>query len=208
MAGYNASMSIAERMDLVQTAMDSIIEKAKSDDAMMVSLRDDIRSLCLENGLGFEGRFHCDSVVPHYKNRGGTVLETAEVPRKLSAFYSKGFSLLECKRAAGVERTPGVQGDIDEEKAIRVASMSNEQVAPIAKGSARVFSMTCSHTNQAIRLGFHGMPHADARFTMDGKISRATLAEKLPHLKTAMDSGIDWFVIRWEVAQRWFVFVG
>ena len=114
MVGYNASMSIAERMDLVQTEMDSIIEKSKSDDAMKVSLRDDIRSLCLENGLGYDGRFHCDSVVPHYKNLGGTVLETAEVPRKLSAFHSKGFSLLECKRAAGVERNPGVQGDVDE----------------------------------------------------------------------------------------------
>ena len=197
------NMSIAERLDKVAPDVKDIIEKSKCDDACMVSLRDASRDVLLANGLAYVSKFAPDFVVPHPKNRGGAILEAAEVPRKLTAFFSKGFSLLETKRAAGVERNPGPQGDDDEAKAIKLAEMSNGQIAPIAKGSAKIFGTACSHTNQAVRLGLHGMPHSDPRFTTNGKISRAKLAEKQPGLEIAMDSGLDFFVIRWQVADRW-----
>ena len=191
------SKSLDERMALLKVQQVAWIAQSRSADPRLVQLRDMIRSFLLEHGLAWEQIVHPTKTGVHPRNRSGILVDPVEVLRKLKAFLKHGFSMKECERAVAVASSkPSL-----ESTNIELVNQSAGQLAPVEPGALIQYSLTCSHTNQALRMVLSGVDCDDPDLCQPGstRISRTKLEENDAQLKEALTQGMQWFVLHQRV---------
>ena len=194
-----------KKLDLASGDIESILGAWESDTAAPVVLRDRSYKTLQRHGLMTEKAtvYKNIEVGTHPSNRAKTILEIQEVPRKTKNFKSGGFSLSECNRAVAVERPPGEEGDKWEKKNQDIVIKSNEQLAPVATGSLKIFSTACSHTKEVLKAVGHGARSDDKDISSDGRISKEMACGGNEDYIHAVENGIPWKVINYVVALRY-----
>jgi len=199
-----SKMSVQERLEYCRSKFEGIASRAKSATAQPVRLRDEFWRLCLDNGLAYRQRLPPCDVGVWPKNRSASGLVASEPRKKLVRFKKDGFSFAECKKACALERVPGDEGDADELVNIDIASKGAGSLAGVLKGTIEIFTITCSHTNQALRLGYFEVDVSEEdlkELQIDGKLSIVMIRIHDPNLGDACEFGLEWIVIRWQVAK-------
>jgi hypothetical protein len=186
-----ASMSMQERIEEVRPAVASIVAKMADEGAALVTLRDDAFALLVSSKLMSVVKLHCMEIGFHPLNRGGAGIDPSEVIRKVLAFARVGFSMKEADNGCVVESTSSAFEQANRE----IIRISGGMLAPVAfRGQLKFFTLTTSHTNQALRAIHGELKSSDPSIAVDGKISRALL-ERDHRLKTVLAEGLDYKVI-------------
>ena len=73
----------------------------------------------------------------------------------------------------------------------------------MAASSLKVFSVTCGHTNQALRVAHHGLPSTDDLVSVAGRVSVGKISEQDPNLGKAIREGFSWKAMVWQAAREW-----
>jgi hypothetical protein len=184
-------------------AIASVIARARLPDAKLVMLRDEAFLILETHELQYVSRLHSTQVGVHPRNRAASGIVAQEVHRKLRKLVQAGFSFEECRNAAAVEREPGEVGDSMELKNALLVDASGGQLASVAASSLKVFSLTCGHTNQALRAAHHGLPSEDDLVSVAGRVSVGKISEQDPNLGRAIREGLNWKVMVWQAAREW-----
>jgi len=190
-------------MKLVDQAIQDIIRRANTKDAPVVRLRDEAFRLLRTSKLSYKARFHSLQVGFNPRNRSQVGVEPQENPKRLHKYKRSGWSNVECANAAATERAPGARGDALEKKNIEVVEQSGGMLAEVQPQSLRIFTITCGHTNQAIRAAVAGIKSDDAELTLDGKLHPPTICGDDDLYLEAMTNGMEWTVICWQVEQKY-----
>ena len=72
---------------------------------------------------------------------------------------------------------------------------SDGQLPSVSAGMIEVFSLTCSHTNAALRVGGNDLPSDDPTLSVNGRVSQPNIAEVDASLADAIENGIDRMVL-------------
>ena len=190
-------------MDKIATEIDSILDAFQNTEGMPCTLAEQAYQLLSENKLAHVQQFQNANMGTNVRNRGGSVLCPQEVPAKALKFHLGGFVLSETKRAMCVERQPGAVGDMYEARNQEVAIKSGGVIAPIASGSLLAFSLTCGHTKEVLKAAEYGTVCNVEGVSINGKMSGSLMRQKNPSFGLAMDEGLHWRTIRWQVERRW-----
>ncbi len=199
----NLEKSIEDRVEAAREAMQDIMRRFSLPGAKPVSLRDEAYAVLERHGLCYVACVMNEQVGTHPRNRGGIILEIQNVILKLHKFAKNRFSFDECARACAVERPHGCLGNQYEKVVQALAMKANGQLMPVANGSLRIFSITCSHTKEALRAAVWGVPCEDPELSQNGFVSKALLAEKDEALGKAIAHGISWRIIKWPCEKVW-----
>jgi hypothetical protein len=184
-------------------AIASVIARARLPDAKLVMLRDEAFQILETHELQYVSRLHSTQVGVHPRNRAASGIVAQEVHRKLRKLVQAGFSFEECRNAAAVEREPGEVGDGMEEKNVLLVGASDGQLASVAASSLKVFSVTCGHTNQALRVAHSGLSSTDDLVSVAGRVSVGKISDQDPNLGKAIREGLTWKVMVWQAAREW-----
>ena len=198
------NMSVRERICCARGQMLKIKEKYDAATAQLVYLRDMIFEVLLFWKLMHVATINCMQIGTHPKNRGDNMIEPQDIPDKLEKFVKFGVSADEMKRACCLARPEGAKGEEYESKNIACVKKASGQLAPVAIGSLRFFTITCGHTNQSMRASVCCCIKCDvAAISQNGVISKAVISEKCPNFGQMCDQGIPWKVILPEVEEEW-----
>ena len=198
------TMSVAQRIQAARPQMAAIKEKYDSARAQLVYLRDAIFEILLAFKLMYYATINCMQIGTHPSNRGDNMIEPQDIPKKLKNFVKYGVSADEMKRACVLARPEGQKGNEYEEKNITCVQKASGQLAPVAPGSLRYFTITCGHTNQSMRACVCCcIGNNDPEISQNGVISKAVVSEKCPNFGDMCDNGIPWKVIFAEVEDEW-----
>ena len=63
----------------------------------------------------------------------------------------------------------------------------------------QLFSATCGHTNQGLRCSLHAAPSTHDVLSNEGRLSMTFLRKRSPAYADAVEQGIVWEVIPWQV---------
>lgn len=148
-----------------------------------------------EHNLMYRSRLHCEHVHVHPANRDGVGVHPSEIHTLLSDIGAAGWDWKEC-RAAAVE----VHGNAN------VLSFNQNLwqsarglLSPIEEGTVKFASLSCTHTNQVLRLFHYAMEHSDEKYTSHGKLSKEKLRLLDKEYHDAVEHGLWWDVISQEV---------
>jgi len=196
------SNSIKERIAKANPAMMSIKTRYEAEGCQPVALRDEVYALLAEHDLGGTQIIHCKHVGTHPWNRGRSLVDPDEcLNNKLPKFKRGGFSFLEMRRAAALERPHGKKGNEYEESNKKCANASNGMLAKVTTDSLKIFSLTCGHTNQSMRCAWFEVPCDNPDISIQGKVSAAKIGCKT--FSAALTDGVPWFVILAPVEEQW-----
>ena len=139
----------------------------------------------------------------HPANRGGKKMAGVKMHRKGAKITKLGFSFKLCPptKAICFEDSP-------ETKAIETATIeltsSSELFATYEKGCVKAGSVGCGHLNQFLAAVLQGVPTPEKSLT-DGssdRISRRMIEEGNEDVKVALNLGLTWFVVPWEIEKE------
>lgn len=151
-------------------------------------------------GLLYKQRIHCMAIGVHSQNRDGLGISWVDAHRLVSEISQLGFVSDQCK-AVCVELDPH---DVD-------CKRFNKNLQEEAKGKLgvpgstdhiRFASLSCSHTNYAMRCIHEGVSHEDEDLTLDGVLSMERLGMKDPEFQKAVRSGLEWSVLSSRIISR------
>jgi len=195
--------TIELRMKMVHGDIQAILNRAKQKDAPVVRLRDLAFALLRKNKLSYKARFHCRQVGFNPRNRAQVGIEPQENTRRLRKYRRSGWSNIECSNAAATERAPGARGDAIEKKNIEVVEQSAGKIASVLPGSLKIFTITCGHTNQALRAGDAELPSTEEDLSLNGKLNKVKICGDDQDYLEAMTIGMEWTVIPWQIEQKY-----
>ena len=195
--------TIELRMKMVHGDIQAILNRAKQKDAPVVRLRDLAFALLRKNKLSYKARFHCRQVGFNPRNRSQVGIEPQENTRRLRKYRRSGWSNIECSNAAATERAPGARGDAIEKKNIEVVEQSAGKIASVLPGSLKIFTITCGHTNQALRAGDAELPSTEEDLSLNGKLNKVKICGDDQDYLEAMTIGMEWTVIPWQIEQKY-----
>ena len=69
------------------------------------------------------------------------------------------------------------------------------------EGTVKFASLSCTHTNQVLRLFHYGMEHSDEKYTSHGKLSKEKLRMLDSEYHDAVEHGLWWDVISADLAE-------
>jgi len=193
---------VYKRMDAIDDKILALIARSKTKDPRLVGLRDEAFTLLDKMKLSYHARYNSMQMGVHPSNRGKAMVEAQNLPKKLKGFKKSGFSNPECARACAVERSPKPIGDDYESQNARLARESDGQLAPVETGSLRGYSMTCGHTNQALRAVVAEIPCDDPEISVNGYLNKAKFANDAVMIEN-LEAGMTWRMIKWEVEDKW-----
>ena len=167
-------------------------------DSRMKSTVDEILALLTKNNLAYKAKFNNQHVGVHKDNRFGDGLNPQDVHDLLQMIVTQGWSWGEVSRACAVEVQPG-----DNEHLMfneKVAEASNGMLAECIREDIKIVSLSCSHTVAALRCVLaECRSGSESSITKDGVISKQLVLDRSPEMQSALDEGLSWFVIRWQV---------
>ena len=137
----------------------------------------------------------------HFCNRGGTGLIASAVMKFLEFMLGNGWSWRQVTKASAVEVPPN---DDDKRQTFceKVAKASGGLLGEVTH-KVKVVTLECSHTTavlNAVRTGAH---HPNSVIAdPQGRLSLARLQERSPEFAKAVEQGLEYLVIYWQVEER------
>ena len=117
--------------------------------------------------------------------------QPSEIHTLLSDIGAAGWGWKEC-RAVAVE----VHGNVSVSSFNQNLWQSARGLLnPIKEGTVKFASLSCTHTNQVLRLFHYAMEHSDEKYTSHGKLSKEKLRLLDKEYHDAVEHGLWWDVI-------------
>ena len=201
------SPSFDSRVASVVPRLNEIVEHIQSDpNPKIVELRDEAMGLMRDAGLISERRVRADVVGVHPSNRYGDGVVPAHVHRLLERIFAKGWSMRELDKPYAVEAAPlGHRMQKAHAAANHRMVTASQGLLPVYEmegNRIQIFSATCGHTNQGLRCLLHGAPSTHEVIAENGLLNKGYLREKAPAYFDAVEHGIVWEVIPWQVEEQ------
>ena len=186
--------------------MRTLLDKAKEPDAPLIALRQEAIALLDKVGL-FQRkvRIHSKHVGVHACNRYGDGIIPAAVHALLAGIFSMSFSVSELDKPTAVELPPWG----NPRRAALIAfnrkqtEGSNGRLPLYESGGEeiKVITVTCGHTTQTLRIVYYGSPSDHPVLAPDGHLSVGLLRLKQPAYADAVESGIEYDVLVWQIEE-------
>ena len=172
------------------------LQRAKG--GMLVQSIEGLHNYMLSHHLAWRQVLTCDLVGVHPANRDGVGCSSTHVHELISNIAAIGYVASEL-RAVCLEVPPAdtqVRAFND-----RLVAEAAGKLAP-APDNLRYASIVGSHTNQAFRAFWCGIPHSDPKLTVDGVLSLDKLAVLDCAWATSIRDGVPWLVISHQIAEE------
>jgi hypothetical protein len=163
------------RLECAQPDLTRLTEESKSRGCSMVTIRDRIYHILMHYGLAQIMWVACQVTGFHPWNRSLSGIAPSKVAQRVKKFGEHGFSFAECLRACSVKKNTNVSGTQHEKTNIDIIKQSNGQLADVVPGSLQQFSLTCNHSNQAVRAIDAEIELDDPIFAPGGRVSKGLL---------------------------------
>ena len=152
-------------------------------------------------GWSYQARLHSKHVGIHGSNRGGKRMAHASCHRKGHKILRVGFRLQLCgpDRAICFENNPHLNDVVDHTMSLT----ASEYFGNYVPSHIRTGSVGCSHLNQWLAAIHDGAktPYAvDMSDPGSDRISKSRVIGNNENLRTAVDEGIVWTVVKFAVA--------
>jgi hypothetical protein len=132
-------------------------------------------------------------------NRDGAGGNAKEVLALASEIAHLGWSWPATAHAVCIEELPGSK-HVEE---FNRKFAEGTGLAAVEPDSIRFGSLSCGHTNWALRCISAGVPSTCPALSEDGRLSLAKLEVKDPDYATAVKTGLKWLVLRADVRTRY-----
>ena len=132
-------------------------------------------------------------------NRGGGGVNALEVNLLASDICEVGWSWDACRHASCIEEKPGSSLIFDFNK----RHFSETGLAPVVEGSLRFGSLSCSHTQQALRAIGAGCASPDPLMARNGHYCLEKLKARDSLYADAVQEGLRWKVLSWQVREMY-----
>jgi len=184
----------------VKTELQDLVKR--SSDIGVVAFQNEVMKVLKQHGLVYSQRIVPDRVGVSKVNRDGFGVSPRDCHRLLCLIADLGWD----------DRVPQPlcieidNGDGNEEFNQRIVDSCPDGeygIPAFPPNSIRYASLSCSHTNFALRCCVHQMPHQDSNktLTVDGKLSLDKISNVDAGLATAAREGLNWTVINKDVAE-------
>jgi len=110
-----------------------------------------------------------------------------------------GFAWRECDHALCIEEAPGKK--VIEE--FNRALSNGIDLAPVPENSIHYGSLACGHTNAGLRAVAAGLGSSCPLSSEGGVYSLSKIRHRDADFGEAVEKGLRWQVLRWEVRERW-----
>ena len=179
------------------SAIDEMYEQALQPDAQIVYLADEIIKSLLLLQAAYVQTIHPKNVGIHTANRDGMGVVEESVHGILVDIHEDGFVWSAVEAACCFEDQP------DGRHAKFTKDMCNEEPALANFDNVKFASVACTHTNQALAAANDGCLTEHEAIAFGGRISKAKLSEKNANMRTALDTGLRWTVIKSNVDTKY-----
>ena len=201
-------MSMEDKLKRVKSDIEEVLWRVEWDhEAPLVQLRDQVLRILKEYDLIYPMRIHSRFVGVHPMNRYGDGIVPSRVLQLLVGIFSDGFSKLALDWPCVVEVAP--KGN--KRRAFQVTfnnkcmTDSGGALPPYdSEGeSIKFLSVTCGHTTQTLRCVWHGVKLEHDKLAPEGKLSLDVLRTLQKAYAEAVEEGIEYSVIPWEVEEAY-----
>jgi hypothetical protein len=189
-------MTPQAKIDSITPAITDVIAASHLPGASFVSLRDDLLAILDVAGLSYKQSMHCSSVGVHPRNRGGTGVAPDRVHAKVMMLAKIGFSFRECGNACATERPKSEEVTSTYILFNDKLGASSPYLANVVADTLNVFTITASHTNQALRAIYYGVPCDDPNIADDGHLSVRKIGHDDPRITDVLRDGMPMTIIR------------
>ena len=187
---------LVQAMSGVDKRIAELIECAVKDGGRVVSCVDSIIEILLKENMAYVMRVPPAMMGVHWANRDGYGVSASEVHAIGADIVHMGWSWLACKHAVAMED--------DDDKKVEAFNFklknSAEELADTTEGEIKFGSLSCSHTNQFLHAVLAERPSSIESLSIDGHLSKSKLSERDPALADALAKGLEWVILKKEVA--------
>ena len=203
------ALTFQARLDAVAPVMNSICDRFTNDpDAALNALVREGKDCLKANGLGDYMIVHPSRTVTHPWNRGGDLLEPADVPVKIADISDVGWDMKQVSDASAVKMPMDAKlvSEIEDVNAALVKS-SGGVLAPVVPGAATIMTTACGHTSAGLKCTHAETTCAIERISEKGVMCKAKIISRQPTMKDPIEVGMRYFVIEYGVQERWPAFI-
>ena len=183
-----------------------IVDDSKLPDAPLVQLRQEAIRVMVQHGLmQRKQRLHCKFMGVHPSNRYGDGIAPCKVHTLLVGIFTNCFDKEELDKPTAIELPP--RGNARRGPMLRFNRRQTEgssgRLPNYENGGEdiKALTVTCGHTTQTFRCVLYGVPFNHAVLAPDGHLSLDIMRMKQPPYAEAVESGIDYDLIAWEVEE-------
>ena len=180
-------------------AIEGILAKVDADSIGIVQAADLLEQAFRDGNLLYEMVIHPRQVGFDPVNRDGEGGNAQEVLLLASDIAFVGWSWSETSHAICCEALPGDKTVEEFNKKL----CADSGLAPVEEDSIRFGSLSCGHTNMALRAIAAGVPSECPLLSENKVLSLSKLEARDSQYATAVRQGLRWRVIRAEVRSRW-----
>jgi hypothetical protein len=186
-----------ESMALSQDVQDAITEclKHAEDGGQLVQASSRLMETLAKNGLSRVVRLKPDEIGVHSQNRDGFGLCPKDAHTLLSMIASVGFDGSQTHPVC-TELQPG---DTMVDFNRKLVESSGGLLPAINETMMRYASLSCSHTNAALRCALHEVASEEELVSLNGRISMSKIQSVDKALFDACHAGLEWTVIHRDV---------
>ena len=184
----------------MKTELEALVKRAS--DIGVVAFQNEVMKVLKGHGLAFTQQIPPDRVGVSQVNRDGFGVSPRDCHRLLCMVADLGWDD-KIPKPICIEID---NGDGNEEFNQRIVDSCRDGeygIPAFPPNSIRYASLSCSHTNFALRCCVHGMPHTDGTkiLTVDGNLSMDRIETVDPQLAKAVREGLHWTVINKDVGE-------
>ena len=210
------SKAISDRMDAMGDVgkklrhiwheMRALLDRAKEPEAPLIAIRKDAIALLISvELLERKVRVHCKHVGVHACNRYGDGIIPAAVHVLLAGIFKMCYDVEELDKPTAFEMPP-----IGNPRRIVLIAFNRKQtegssgrLPPYESGGEeiKILTVTCGHTTQTLRCVHYGVASEHPVLAPDGHFSIGILRMKQPPYAEAVDAGMEYDVIPWQVEE-------
>jgi hypothetical protein len=176
-----------------------IVGKVEQDSIGLVQAADLIENEFRKRGELYDMQMHSRQVGFDPTNRDSTGGNAQEVFLLATDIAFVGFSWAETAHALCVETKPG---DRSVEQFNRRLS-DGTGLAPVLEDSIHFGSLSCGHTNMALRCIDAAVASECPLLSQDGRLSVQKLQSRDPVYAEAVRQGLKWRVLRWGIRDKY-----
>jgi hypothetical protein len=198
------ALCLNQRLDAAAQVMDRVCGKFTDDpDAALMPLKSECNAELLRCGLASFEIVHPTRTITSLRNRGGDMLEPANIPIKIETITDTGFNLALCAEASGI-RMPADEKlrDIIETANAILHEESGGVAPPVVKGMALLQVTAACHTTAGLKAVHYECVCDIESISLGGRLNAEKIKGKQPSYGMALD-GIKYFVVDHQVVARW-----
>ena len=184
----------------MKTELETLAKKAS--DIGVVAFQNEVMKVLKGHGLAYTQQIPPDRVGVSQVNRDGFGVSPRDCHRLLCMIADLGWDD-KVPKPICIEIDNGDGNEEFNQRIVDSCPDGEYGIPAFLPNSIRYASISCSHTNFALRCCVHGMPHTDGTkiLTVDGNLSMDRIETVDPQLAKAVREGLHWTVINKDVAQ-------